>query len=57
LPVRGALVLLQPGEITLTSVEPTPDNMVPEVRTSGRAPMIWAPVDAEREDPEEPNQG
>jgi hypothetical protein len=57
LPVQGLLQLLQPGELTLTSVQPTPDRMVPEVRTSGRAPMIWAPVDDERGDPEEPEQG
>jgi hypothetical protein len=57
LPVQGALVLLEPGEVTLTSVEPTRDNMVPEVRTGNAIPLIWAPVDAERADPEESNQG
>jgi hypothetical protein len=56
LPVQGSLVLLEPGEVTLTSVEPTQDNMVPAVRTGGNAPVIWAPVDAERVDPEELNQ-
>jgi hypothetical protein len=57
LPVQGALVLLQPGEVTLTSVQPARDNMVPEIRTGPTAPMIWAPLEAEQEDPEDANQG
>jgi len=56
LPLEGSLLLLQADELTLTAVEPARDNMVPEVRKGGNAPMIWAPLDAEREDPEEPDQ-
>jgi hypothetical protein len=55
LPVEGSLVLLEPSEVTLTHAEPARDNMVPEVRRCGRAACIWAPLDAEREDPEEGN--
>jgi anti-sigma factor RsiW len=41
LPVRGPLELLEPGEVTVTSVEPDArDNMVPQMHD--RPPMIWA---------------
>jgi hypothetical protein len=55
LPVEGSLVLLEPDEVTLTHAEPARDNMVPEVRRCGRMACIWAPLDAEREDPEDEN--
>ena len=55
LPVEGSLVLLEASEVTLTHVEPARDNMMPEVRRCGRTTYIWAPLDAEREDVEEPN--
>jgi len=57
LPVEGSLLLLQADELTLTNVEPAHDNMVPEIRKGGSAFMIVAPLDVEREDPEETNQG
>jgi len=56
LPVQGSLVLLQADELTLTAVEPARDNMVPEIRKGISAPMIWAPLDVEREEPEDQNQ-
>jgi hypothetical protein len=55
LPVEGSLPLLQVNEVTLTHVEPARDNMVPEVRRCGSTTFIWAPLDAERDDLEEPN--
>jgi hypothetical protein len=49
LPVRGALVLVGPGDVTITSVQPAADdNMVPQVRLEGaRTPVVWAPLEGE----------
>ena len=55
LPVEGPLPLLGANEVTFTRIEPARDNMVPEVRRAGRTTVVWAPLDVEREDPEEPN--
>lgn len=45
-PVKGPLQLLAPGEITVTSIQPSDrDNMTPELRAS--PPMIWARLDTE----------
>jgi hypothetical protein len=55
LPVEGPLPLLQTNEVTFTRIEPARDNMVPEVRRAGHTTFVWAPLDAEREDLEEPN--
>jgi hypothetical protein len=47
LPVHGPLELADPGEVTVTSVEPDArDQMVPVIRSIGR-PMIWARLDSE----------
>lgn len=47
LPVHGPLELADPGEVTVTSVEPDArDQMVPVIRWTGR-PMIWARLDSE----------
>jgi anti-sigma factor RsiW len=49
LPVHGPLELVEPGEVTFTSVQPDAgDNMMPHVRTQApHRPMIWAPVVAD----------
>jgi hypothetical protein len=47
LPVHGPLELADPGEVTVTSIEPDArDQMVPVIRSTGR-PMIWARLDSE----------
>jgi hypothetical protein len=47
LPVHGPLELADPGEVTVTSIEPDArDQMVPVIRSAGR-PMIWARLDSE----------
>jgi hypothetical protein len=53
LPLQGNLELLTAGEVVLTSIQPdAEDNMLPELRTGpGSAPLIWARVDSEQEDP------
>lgn len=47
-PVQGMMVIAQPGEVSVTRVEPAHDNMMPEVRgadpAGGINPMIWAPI-------------
>ncbi len=48
-PVEGMLELASPGEVTLYSVEPAEDNMIPDVRFQGpSAPIVWAQLDSER---------
>jgi len=45
-PVDGPLELLAPGDVTLFSVEPADDDMVPEIRFHGpNSPIIWAQLD------------
>jgi hypothetical protein len=45
--VHGPLELADPGEVTVTSIEPDArDQMVPVIRSTGR-PMIWARLDSE----------
>jgi hypothetical protein len=45
-PLDGTLELLEPGDVSLFSVEPAADDMVPEFRFHGpNAPMIWAHLD------------
>jgi len=45
-PLDGAIELLAPGDVTLFSVEPAADEMVPEIRFHGpNTPMIWAHLD------------
>jgi hypothetical protein len=52
LPVTGPLVLAQPGDVTLHSVRPAADNMVPDVQLQGTgAPMIWSPMGTDRPAP------
>jgi hypothetical protein len=47
LPVHGPLELADPGEVTVTSIEPDArDQMVPVMRSTGR-PMIWARLESE----------
>jgi hypothetical protein len=51
LPVQGPLELADPGEVSLTSVQPAErDNMVPEVSVSGPGrPIIWVRAEGEQE--------
>jgi len=45
-PLDGTIELLAPGDVTLFSVEPADDEMVPEIRFHGpNSPMIWAHLD------------
>jgi hypothetical protein len=49
-PVQGDLVLVEKGDVSVTRVEPAPpDNMVPQVVLDGANPMIWSPLEAQRE--------
>lgn len=49
LPVQGALELLEPGEVVVTSLQPdTQDQMIPDVRViANQRPLIWARADFE----------
>jgi hypothetical protein len=51
LPLQGPLVLVGPGDVTLTSIEPAQrDNMVPEVNVTGPGrPIIWTRAAAEED--------
>jgi hypothetical protein len=42
LPLQGLLELASAEEVSVTSMEPAEDNMVPKVRVGARSPMIWA---------------
>lgn len=42
LPLQGLLELVTQEEVSITSMEPAEDNMVPEIFVGTRGPMIWA---------------
>ena len=45
-PVRGPFRLASADDVSLESVDPAPDGMVPYVRMGEPHPMIVAPLDA-----------